>query len=150
MRKLAAITAFGILTSASCERAASPTPVDDLATARARWSATGSTDYAVESRIRCFCPPHLAVWTRLSVRADRVEATEPLEQLPPAVGPSPLGWQTVPQLFDAIARWSRDGAITGVDVRYDQTLGYPERIAVTCRSTVTDCGGTYELRNLTR
>ena len=150
MRTLAAITAFGILTSAACERPVSPTPVNDLATARARWSATGSTDYAVESRIRCFCPPHLAVWTRLSVRADRVDATDPLEPLPPGAFPTPLGWQTVPQLFDAIERWSNDGAITGVDVRYDQTLGYPERIAVTCRTNVTDCGGTYELRNLTR
>ena len=150
MRNLRAITVIGILTMAACERPASPTAVNDLATARARWAATGSADYVVESRIRCFCPGHMAVWTRLSVRADRVDKAEAVEPLPPGGVSSVLGWQTVPQLFDTIERRSMDGAVARVEVRYHQIFGYPEHIAVTCRPNVTDCDATYELRNLVR
>jgi len=141
---------LGMLALAACERHVAPTPASDLAAARARWAASGATTYVVESRIRCFCPGHLAVWTRLSIRNDRVESAEPVEPLPPGAFTSVLGWQTVPQLFETIEQRAKDDVVVGVAARYHPTLGYPEEIKVTCRSNVTDCGGTYELRNLAR
>lgn len=139
----AAVTA--LLALASCT---SPTRTDELSGARARWAANGSTGYTVESRIQCFCPGHLAVWTRLTVHNNQIVATEPLEALPAGATASTSGWQTVPQLFDVVERRVSDDVVSSVTARYHATLGYPERITVTCRTGVIDCGVTYELRNL--
>jgi hypothetical protein len=138
---------IGIVGLTSCT---SPTRTDELAAARARWAANGATTYVVESRIRCFCPAHLSVWTRLSIRDNQVMTAEPLEPLPSGAVASTSGWQTVTQLFDVVDRRAADDAVSSVAARYHQTSGYPEEITVTCRPNVTDCGVIYELRNFVR
>ena len=55
-------------------------------------------------------------------------------------------WKTVDELFAFIE--SSTGSYENFDVRYHATLGYPERIVARCRTNVTDCGVTYELRSL--
>lgn len=152
LRLSGAVVVIGTLAFTACERYASPTPTptSELAGARAKWAASGATDYAVESRILCFCPGQFAVWTRLSVRNDRVDAADALEPLPPGSFNTVSGWRTVQQLFDEIERRTNDPSVANLAVRYHPTLGYPERIAVTCRPDIIDCGVTYELRNLAR
>jgi hypothetical protein len=144
---LPAIAVPLIVLAASC---VSPTRTDELAVAKARWAAADASSYVVESRIRCFCPGHLAVWTRLTVRDGAVQSVEALEPLPPGAVSSVSGWYTVPQLFEIVERRSDDRTVAGLTARYHATLGYPEQIDVRCRPEVIDCGVTYELRNLVR
>lgn len=138
------------LAAAGCGGPLSPLLHSDLEKARGRWESAGITNYTVESRIRCFCPGHLAVWTKLSVRDNRVIETQPLEPLPPGSSATISGWRTVTDLFDRIEQLNQEEFIKSVNVRYDPVLGYPQRIDVTCQSNVIDCGATYEMRSVVR
>lgn len=149
-RLLLATIAVVPLAAAVCGGPLSPSQRSDLEKARARWESAGITNYTAESRIRCFCPGHLAVWTRLSIRDNQVTDTQPLEPLPPGSVATPLGWRTVTDLFDRIAQLDQEEYIKSVTVQYDPVLGYPQQIAVTCESNVTDCGVTYEMRSVVR
>jgi uncharacterized protein DUF6174 len=149
MRRLVFVTmAVTALATAGCGGPLSPSQRSQLERARARWESAGITSYTVESRIRCFCPGHLAVWTRLSIRDNRVIDTQPLEELPPGSFATPFGWSTVTDLFDQIEQLNQDEYIKSVKVQYDPALGYPQQIVVTCQSNVIDCGVTYEMRSV--
>src|SRR5262245_49410327 len=82
----------------------SPTELLELSAARERWRDHGGPNYTVESRISCFCPYYLNVWTRLTVQGDEVVAAEPLSPLPEGEESSTEGWYTVHGLHEAIAR----------------------------------------------
>lgn len=118
-----------------------------LREARALWVSKGGADYTVESRVQCFCPPQLNFWTKIVVKGGKVVSTEPVEALPVGVTPSLVGWSTVDEVFDRAL--TRDKIITTIRVRFDKTLGYPLEVSLACASTVTDCGVTYGMRNLT-
>ena len=148
-RILVALT-IGLLVSTGCGGPLSPSDRSELQKAEARWEAAGLTNYTVESRIRCFCPGHLAVWTRLSIRENAVTDTQPVEPLPPGAIATVFGWRTVSELFDAIESLSRSDHTKTLTVQYDPVLGYPQQILLTCHSNVTDCGVTYEMRSLAR
>lgn len=150
MRRLMLVTmAVAPLAAAGCGGPLSPSQRLQLENARARWASAGITNYTAESRIRCFCPGHLAVWTRLSIRDNQVIDTQPLEPLPPGSFATPSGWRTVLDLFDHIEQLNNEEEfIKSVTVQYDPALGYPQRIVVTCQSNVIDCGATYEMRSV--
>ena len=149
MRRLMFVTvAVASLAAAGCGGPLSPSQRSQLERARARWESSGITHYTVESRIRCFCPGHMAVWTRLSIQDNRVIDTQPLEPLPPGSFATNFGWSTVTDLFDRIDQLNQDEYTKSVKVQYDPVLGYPQQIVVTCQSNVTDCGVTYEMRSL--
>ena len=149
MRRLMFVTmALAPLAAAGCGGPLSPSQRSELERARTRWEAAGITNYTVESRIRCFCPGHTAVWTRLSIQDNRVIDTQPLEPLPPGSFATSLGWDTVTDLFDRIEQLNQDEYIKSITVRYDPLLGYPQKIVVTCQSNVIDCGATYEMRSV--
>ncbi|HEX7779460.1 MAG TPA: DUF6174 domain-containing protein [Vicinamibacterales bacterium] len=149
MRRLMVVTtAVAALAAAGCGGPLSPSQRSQLERARARWESAGITSYTVESRVRCFCPGHMAVWTRLSIRDNRVIDTEPLEPLPPGSNATTFGWSTVTDLFDRIEQLNRDEYVKSVNVQYDSVLGYPQEIIVTCQSNVSDCGVTYEMRSV--
>ncbi|HET9370570.1 MAG TPA: DUF6174 domain-containing protein [Vicinamibacterales bacterium] len=150
MRRLRIVTvAVVVLTASACGGPVSPSR-SELARAEARWASAGIASYTAESRIHCFCPGHLAVWTRLTIRNNQVVETEPLEPLPPGSFATPLGWQTVADLFDRIEELAEGQHIQSVAVQYDRELGFPQQIVVTCRSNVADCGVTYEMRSVVR
>src|SRR6185503_15246452 len=94
--------AIAPLAAGGCGGPLSPSQRSQLGRAQARWESAGIATYTVESRIRCFCPGHMAVWTRLSIRDNQVVDTQPLEPLPPGSFATPLGWRTVTDLFDQI------------------------------------------------
>ena len=147
MRRLIFVMlAVAPLAAAGCGGPFSPSQRSQLEKARARWESAGITNYTAESRIGCFCPGYLAVWTRLSIRDNRVIDTQPLEPLPPGSTPTTLGWSTVTDLFDRIKELVQDEYIKSVTVQYDPVLGYPQQIVVTCQANVADCGVTYEMR----
>jgi len=151
MRRSMFVTmAVALLAAAGCGGGGplSPSQRSELEKARARWESAGITNYTAQSRIRCFCPGHLAVWTTLSIRDNQVIDTQPLEPLPPGSFATPLGWRTVTDLFDRIEQLTQEENIKSVTVRYDPVLGYPQQIGVTCQSNVTDCGVTYEMRSV--
>jgi hypothetical protein len=125
----------------------SPSEERDLRRSRALWDQKGSDDYTVESRISCFCSPHLNYLTRLTVRGGVVVQAEPVSPLPHGVEPLLQGWVTVDELFDRV-RDDHD-FVRDVSVRFDRTLGYPLQVSITCHSNVTDCGVTYTMQNLT-
>jgi hypothetical protein len=128
----------------------SPSQRSRLEKARARWESAGLTSNTAESRIRCFCPGHMAVWTRLSIRDNQVVDTQPLEPLPPGSFATNFGWSTVSDLFNYLEQLNRDESTKSLAVQYDPVLGYPQQIVVTCHSNVTDCGVTYEMRSVAR
>ena len=129
MRRLLFVTmALAPLAAAGCGGPLSPSERSDLAKAKPRWESAGITNYTAESRIRCFCPGHLAVWTRLSIRDNRVIDAQPLGPLPPGSFATTSGWSTVTDLFDRIERLNQEESVT---VLYDPVLGYPQRIVVT-------------------
>jgi hypothetical protein len=148
LRRLSIVLAFGLLTGVNCDGGPVSPGRFGLARARAQWEAAQIADYTVESRIACFCPGHLHSWTKLAVQANHVISADPLEPLPPGAVPSLSGWKTVVELFDFIEESASNTTYEDVDVRYHATLGYPERILVTCRRNVSDCGVSYELRSL--
>jgi uncharacterized protein DUF6174 len=149
MRRLMFVTmAVAVSAAAGCGGPLSPSQRFQLDKARARWESAGITNYTAESRIRCFCPGYLAVWTRLSIRDNRVMDTQPLEPLPPGSFATPSGWSTVTDLFDRVEQLLQEKSLKSVNVQYDPVLGYPQQIVVTCQSNVTDCGVTYEMRSV--
>jgi len=151
MRRVMLVTIVVVaLAAAGCGSPLSPSERSELEQARARWASAGITTYTAESRIRCFCPGHLSVWTRLSILDNQVIDTEPLEPLPPSSFATPLGWRTVTALFDLIGQLNQDERIRSVTVQYDRDLGYPQQIVVTCQSNVADCDITYEMRSVVR
>ncbi|HLB55548.1 MAG TPA: DUF6174 domain-containing protein [Gemmatimonadales bacterium] len=125
----------------------SPGQRHQLELARARWARGGSSDYTVESRIACFCPPHLSYWTRLTVRAGQIISTEPVEPLPDGIESSTLGWQTVDEVFAVIGSLDSD-MIRAVTLRFDPVLGYPLEVRITCHENIQDCGVVREMRSL--
>ena len=122
-----------------------------FAAARARWQSAGVTNYTVESRNSCFCPPHLNFWTRLTVRGDSIVSAEPVDPLPSNMPSHTIGWRTVPQLFDAIESAASDGDTTRkVSVSYDPVLGFPRDVSIECGPNIADCDRGHFLRSLTR
>jgi Family of unknown function (DUF6174) len=151
MRRLILVTmALAPLAAAGCGGGGplAPSQRSELEKAKARWESAGITNYTAESRIRCFCPGQYAVWTKLSIRDNRVIDTQPLEPLPPGSFAAPSGWLTVTDLFDRIEELIQEDLIKSVTVQYEPVLGYPRQIVVTCQPNVIDCGVTYEMRSV--
>ena len=147
MRRLMFVTmVVAQLAAAGCGGPLSPSKRSELEKARARWESAAVVNYTADSRSRCFCPGHLAVWTRLSVRDNRVTDTKPLEPLPPGSSATISGWRTVTDLFDRIEQLNREEFIKSITAQYDPVLGYPQQIVVVCQPNVIDCGVTYEMR----
>jgi hypothetical protein len=126
----------------------SPRDQQLLAQAKGKWANNGSLDYTVEARILCFCPGHLAVWTRLTVRDGNVVAADPLETPPPGSEPDLTGWLTVEEEFERLTR--PPDILEEIEVRFDAELGYPTYIRADCGPNVQDCGSVHEMRNLQR
>jgi uncharacterized protein DUF6174 len=143
-------TTVALLAAIGCGGPLSPSKRSELERAKARWEAARIADYTVESRIRCFCPGHLVVWTRLTIRDNRVVDAQPLEPLPPGSFATVFGWQTVSGLFDRIESSSQSSYVKDIAVQYDPMLGYPQQIVLTCQSNVSDCDASYEMRALAR
>ena len=117
-----------------------------LTQALVKWNQKGSVDYTIEARIVCFCPPHLAQWTRLTVRGGIVVAADPVEPPPEGAEPSLIGWLSVEEEFDRLS--DPPDILKEVEVRFDSQFGFPTYIRADCGPNVADCGSVHEMRNL--
>ena len=121
----------------------------EIERARALWEQKRPASYTFEARISCFCDPAIAVWTELLVNGDQVMSVRPLQPLPSGLsGSKPEQWHTVNALFTLIEQAGAASFTKDVSASYDPTYGFPTRIQITCVDNVTDCGSTYEARNL--
>jgi Family of unknown function (DUF6174) len=145
-----------VLWTAACSDSVGPSDVKEFdrvafLEARARWQSAGITNYTVESRQACFCPPHLHSWTRLTVRANSIAAADPVEPLPSGITSQLAGWRTVPELFafiESVASSSNHMA-TKIAVTYDVPLGFPRDVSIECRPNIADCDADFSMRSLT-
>jgi hypothetical protein len=119
-----------------------------LTRARARWTAQGITDYTMEARELCFCPPGFGQWMEITVRGGVVVSSRPIDLVPVAAqGPR----RTVQEMFEFIgADHSGDSFPVRVEVEYDPEFGYPRSINLTTSAQVADFGLTIQARNLKR
>jgi hypothetical protein len=119
-----------------------------LAAARHRWQEAGITEYQVDIRVTCFCLP--SGWYRIQVQDNQVVSAVSLPG--PSLPPTPPldAFSTVDEVFDQIQIQVQggDGNAMLVDATYDDRLGYPHKVTVTCRERIPDCGVTYEIKNL--
>jgi hypothetical protein len=151
-----ACLAVVVVLTAACDEGIGPSDVDKFdrsafVDARARRQTAGITNYTIESRNLCFCPPHLNFWARLTVRDNNIVSAEPVEPLPSNIQFHIAGWQTVPQLFDTIESAASEGNLTSkVSVSYDPALGFPREVSIECGPTIVDCDRGHFLRSLTR
>lgn len=141
------LVALLVFASGCIDDPLSPGEERALREAKALWAAKGGPNYTVESKLSCFCPTHLAYWTKVTVRGGVVTSAEPMASLPQGAEPSIRGWSTIAELFARIE--THDNLVTDIDARYDAVLGYPLEVTITCKSTVSDCGSNYQTRNLT-
>ncbi|MBC7893799.1 MAG: hypothetical protein H7066_00205 [Cytophagaceae bacterium] len=148
MRPLRSVlVAFLVLVSGCFNDPLSSSEERQLREAKELWAEKGGLNYTVESRLSCFCPTHLAYWTKVTVRNGAVTAAEPVDPLPAFAEPSIVGWSTIAELFARIEE--RDAVVTDIDARFDPALGYPLEVTIRCQSNVADCGSSYTTRNLT-
>src|SRR3954451_1840850 len=89
-----------------------------LDAARARWAATGLTDYRFRGRLLCFCPQSYTTPRTLTVRDGR--ARRPPQNLKPIA--------TVPRMFRVVQR-AIDRQVAGLAVTYGAT-GLPRSISI--------------------
>jgi hypothetical protein len=141
---------LAILVLAGCN--GDPTGVShfDLAVARDKWNRAGIEDYQVEFSFQGpFNTPR--GFTRLQVRQGQVvsaQISDTLYQFTPPLD----SWPTVPDVFDLIAvnLEHHPGSMEmAVDATFDENLGYPRRVTITCVPVIPDCGPSiYEFRKL--
>lgn len=99
----------------------------ELAAAEDRWAASGVSNYDLEVRLTCFCPPDVAGPFDVTVR-DReiVEISYEGEQIEPTGGTPTMAF-TVEGLFGIVKDNLAADALT---VTYDDELGYPTLIDI--------------------
>ena len=108
-----------------------------LASARARWEATGFTAYTYQYRLSCFCPPQLLETAQVSVSDGHVTAVYLIDSASPAP-PETLGmYDTIDGLFDRLeADLARDPV--QFDVTYDEEAGFPTSASVDISRQIAD------------
>ena len=122
----------------------------DLAAARARWNRSGIEDYQVDLQLQGPLNNPRG-FIRLQVRQGQVvsaQISDTLYQFTPPLD----SWPTVPDVFDLIEvniQHHPGSMEMSVDATFDENLGYPRRVTITCVPAIPDCGpSTYEFRNL--
>lgn len=108
-----------------------------LASARARWGATGPATYTYHYRLSCFCPPQLLETARVSVSDGRVTSVHLLDSDVPAPPDSYDLYETIEGLFERLAvALASEPAV--FEATYDGTLGYPTSARVDVSEQIAD------------
>lgn len=111
--------------------------VEALASARARWEATGYTDYTYLYRLSCFCPPQLLETARVSVSDGQITAVYLLDSDAPAPPDSYNLYQTIDGLFDRLAQSLAADPVV-FEVTYDGAAGYPRSAQIDISEQIAD------------
>jgi hypothetical protein len=111
--------------------------IEALASARARWEATGYTDYTYLYRLSCFCPPQLLETARVSVADGQITAVYLLDSDAPAPPDSYNLYHTIDGLFDRLAQSLASDPVV-FEVTYDGAAGYPRSAQVDISEQIAD------------
>jgi hypothetical protein len=122
--------------------------VEALAGARARWEATGYTDYTYLYRLSCFCPPQLLETARLSVSDGKITAVYLLDSEAPAPPDSYDLYHTVDGLFDQLAQSLASDPVV-FEVTYDGVAGYPTSAQIDISEQIADEEYSFTASDLT-
>jgi hypothetical protein len=118
-------------------------PADQLEQARARWQQAGIASYRYTITRTCECTPEMTGPVTVEVRSGQVASQR--YETGSAVDPQYADlFAPVPGLFDLIERAILLPAAS-VSVRYHQTLGYPESIAIDEVAGVVDDEVSYRV-----
>jgi hypothetical protein len=140
---------LGVLSACSLNGPLAPDERHDLDRARDRWASKALKEYTFETRVFCFCEPAISIWTEVHVVNDSVTSATPLAALPASYTAAPISaWRTVSKLFGVVESSASSNFTRDIAVTYDDEFGYPRMIDVRCHDNITDCGVTYEARNL--
>lgn len=129
-RPLHALVAIVLLTPACSITAPSGRAAQslDLERNRLRWASARLHDYEFDYQLSCFCAPDATEPVHIVVRGDVVESvTRRRDGLP--AGTRYGGWPRVDELFADVARRIEQNAAR-LDVSYEATYGYPQKIIV--------------------
>ena len=132
---------------AGCESPFSSTEYFLLARAQHRWASRGFTDYSIESRQSCFCPPEVGEWARLVVVGGQIHRVILLRTGEVITDGRRNYWITVEQLFEAILEAGDNDELEDVDFSLDEQLGFPTFVRWVYNPNVLDAGGTHSFRN---
>ena len=125
-----------LLAAAACEAPTAPTEGDNLAAARARWTAQSGPSYSYKVNRSCEC----VLGGRLmavTVRNGAVTSAEYLDSSSPVEAALLTYVLTVPDLFDLIQD-ALDRKAAYLAVTYDPMYGYPTRIEVDYSANAVD------------
>jgi hypothetical protein len=111
--------------------------VEALAGARARWEATGYTDYTYLYRLSCFCPPQLLETARVSVSDGQITAVYLLDSDAPAPPDSYNLYSTIEGLFERLAESLAADPVV-FEVTYDGAAGYPTSAQIDISEQIAD------------
>ncbi len=113
--------------------------------ARARWTAAAISNYTIEQRRLCFCPPGWDEWARVTVRNGLVVSAVRVDDGAP-IGAG--GRITVDAMFDILEQAPDIDHLGDVQVDFDSQYGYPTLIEIIHKPEVTDGGLTLQARAL--
>ncbi|HEX8831911.1 MAG TPA: DUF6174 domain-containing protein [Longimicrobium sp.] len=135
---------FAVLLLAGCDNAT--LTVDPAATAEERqWQAQRLDDYRYDFDQHCFCVPEQVAPVTIDVidgRVSRVVVRATGQDITARAG---LRWPTIVELFRIIDEARRNGT-EPLEVRYDETRGYPTYIEA--GTLYNDAGVIYTASNL--
>ena len=151
-----AVVALALLSSAACERVASPAVPDGLdfvdfsaiADASERWQAYGLKDYVVEQSRSCYCALPRG-FVRLTVRDNKIVGGVDVATTQPVPPQALQSYQTVDEVF----AWLRDVKARNparLAIDYDARFGYPGRVVVDYSVGLADDDLSIEQRSLQR
>lgn len=111
--------------------------VEALASARARWEATGYTDYTYLYQLSCFCPPQLLETARVSVSDGQITEVYLVDSDTPAPPDSYTWYHTIDGLFDRLAESLASDPVV-FEVTYDGAAGYPRSAQIDISEQIAD------------
>ena len=108
-----------------------------LASARARWDATGLTSYTYTYRMACFCPPQILETALVSVSEGQVTGVYLVDSARPASPETFDLYHTIDGLFDRLdANLAQEPA--QFEVTYHREAGYPTSADVDISRQIAD------------
>jgi hypothetical protein len=135
---------FAVLFLAGCDNAT--LAVDPAATPEERrWQAQRLDDYRYDFDQHCFCVPEQVTPVTIDVIDGRVHRVVVRATGQDITARDGLHWRTVPELFRIIDQ-ARQNGTEPLEVRYDETRGYPTYIEA--GTLYNDAGVIYTASNL--
>jgi Family of unknown function (DUF6174) len=111
------------------------------------WQSHEASNYSFIYQIDCFCPPESLKPYRIIVSNGVIVSAVSLDGKTEIEQSFLSSLQTIPQLFNLIARAIANDAYK-LEVNYDPTYGYPNKIFVNYKRNIADDDAWYKIWDL--